>query len=331
MRSSKKAIAMTGLVLAVLVVISMFLSSWNPHVSITVRAGKAGSCDMLIAGASQAECAFVPAVLDEELGCTSFNLAVSSMTNDDKLLLLEKELARNPVQTVVLEISNNAMARPNKNDKADGSVLVYNQMETAREKLNFLLWHASFDNWLYLYAKDMTNGLNGIVSRSEDTERIENRGYIAWASQDCSLSRENAAKEHQSQIYSTDDYLDSTIEGLDQIITLCKSYDARIIVAVVPVADAYLWRYQGMDQFRQWLKAFCEERRIECYDFNLHRQRYQLFSDAVSYGNGETHMSDTGARTFSELFARTINAADRDTQFYESYEDMLKDSPYCES
>lgn len=328
MRSSKKAIAVTAGLLAVLLVLSLFLSGQSVHVSTLEASGQVGRSDLLIVGASQAECAFVPAVLDEELGCVSCNLAISAMTNDDKYLILEGELARNPVQTVVIEVSYNAMARSNKNDLADGNYAVYDQLSSARDRWDYLIHHTPFDNWLYVYAKDMVSGLRSMLSMPENTARVENRGYIAWEPRDYTLSPEDAARQYQSLVYSTGDYLDGTIEGLDQIVSLCKSYGARVIVAVVPISDGFLWRYQGMDQFRQWLKAFCEERQIECYDFNLHRQRYALFSDAVSYGSSEDHMSETGARAFSDLLARTIDAPDRDAQFYESYEELLEDSPY---
>lgn len=328
MRSSKKAISVTAGFLAVLLVLSLLLSGQNDHLSTLEASGQVGRSDLLIVGASQAECAFVPAVLDEALGCVSINLAISAMTNDDKYLILERELARNPVKTVVIEVSFNAMERPNKNDLADGNYAVYNQLGSARDRWNYLLLHAPFDNWLYVYAKDIISGLRGMISMAEDTGRVENRGYIAWEPQDYTLSAEEAVRTHQELTFSTGNYLDSTIAGLDRLIALCGKYDTRIIVAVVPVGDGLLWKYQGMDQFRLWLKGFCEGRRIECYDFNLHRQRYALFSDAVSYGFSIDHMSRPGARTFSALFAEVISEPGQDDQFYGSYEEMLKDSPY---
>lgn len=328
MRSSKNALAATAAVLAVVLILSAVLSSQNPRQEATRREKEAGSYDLLVVGASQAECAFIPSVLDETLGCTSYNLAISAMTNDDKYLLLEKELARNPVKTVVLEMSYNAMTRPNKNDLADGNYSVYNNLWTFGEKADYLLAHTPLDNWLYVYAKDVITGLQGILSWSNDRGKAENRGFTPCESQNVSLSAEEATAKHGSIPYSMEDYLADTIDGFDRLVTLCKRHDVRIIVAVVPISDALLWEYQGMDSYRQWLEDFCEERQIECYDFNLHLQRYQSFDDAVSYGTSDDHMSEKGALAFSKLFAQTINAADRDIQFYESYEAMQKDSPY---
>ena len=328
MHNSKKAIAVTAGFLAALLALSVLLSGQSTHISTLEASGRVGRCDLLIVGASQAECSFIPAVLDEALGCVSCNLAISAMTNDDKYLILERELARNPVKTVVIEVSQDAMERPNKNDLADGNYAVYDQLASARDRWDYLIHHTPFDNWLYVYAKDMVSGICGMLSLPEDTSRFENRGYMFWEPQDYTLKAEAAAMAHQSLTFSTDNYLDSTIAGLDRLIALCKQNNTRVIVAVVPVSDGFLWTYRQMDAFRLWLNGFCQEREIACYDFNLHRQRYSLFSDAISYGSSNTHMSQPGAQAFSSLFAEVISAPGQDSQFYGSYEEMLRDSPY---
>ena len=85
-----------------------------------LRKKMAGSLDVLVVGASQAVRAFDPAVLDEELKVNSYNLAVPSMSMDSRYFILEKEIQRNDVSTVVIEIAYDTLKRDRKEEGPEG-------------------------------------------------------------------------------------------------------------------------------------------------------------------------------------------------------------------
>ena len=83
---------------------------------------------------------------------------------------------------------------------------------------------------------------------------------------------------------------------------------------------------------REWAKQYCADQNVEFYDFNLLRDRYTLFSDSDCYSTDPHHMSEKGARIFSEVFSTIIQEAyggkDVSGYFYSSFEEMIIDSPY---
>lgn len=84
--------------------------------------------------------------------------------------------------------------------------------------------------------------------------------------------------------------------------------------------------------FTEWANAYCAEQNVEFYDFNLLRERFALLSDEDCYSTDPMHMSEKGARMFTEAFVRIIQAAadgqDVSSSFYQSYSEMQWDSPY---
>ena len=69
-----------------------------------VREELQGTLDFLICGASQAQRGISPMILDQKLGCNSYNIASPLMTLHSRYYMLEKELERNPVKTVIIEL-----------------------------------------------------------------------------------------------------------------------------------------------------------------------------------------------------------------------------------
>ena len=70
-----------------------------------VRASLAGSLDRLMIGSSHAWNGFMPAVFDARLHSSSYNLSGGVFPMYAKNYFLQKELARNPLKIVYIEIS----------------------------------------------------------------------------------------------------------------------------------------------------------------------------------------------------------------------------------
>ena len=255
------------------------------------------------------------------------------MTATDKIIMIKKECSRNPVKTIVLEVSIGAMRRPVKNNAADGNFHMFNRLDTFSEKADYLLKHTPFDNWAYIYARSMITSAYSILDGSfKNNKDDENKGYVPDPVNDLTLENDKIAEEYGSKPFSLNDYYESSIQEFEDTIDYCKSLGVRLIVAVVPVSDGYLWKIKNADEFGNWINEFCKKKNVECYNFNLAKNRYELFNDSESYGASEDHMSHVGAENFTRLFVQTINQIDSGTNasdlFYGSYSDMIKDSPY---
>lgn len=335
MSGSKKAILSAVSFISIISLVSFILAFFVPHQDAVEKKNLAGSLDYVIVGASHAQNSIIPQIIDEGFGTNSYNLAIGSMTTADRKLMLQKEMSRNPIKTVVLEMSLGALLHEVKNDAADGNFHMFNRMDTFSEKVNYLFKSTPVDNWPYIYARSMVTSVYSIIKGNFGQEPSERqRGYLPCATQDYTLDKKQIVEEYQQNTFSINDYNKDSVKEFENIFDYCNEKGVRIIVVVIPISDGYLWKYKNVDEFQDWLSGLCKEKGAEFYNFQLLKSKYELFNDRQSYGASEDHMSDDGAKVFSKFFVDFMKKVDSGENvsalFYNSYVDMIKDSPYME-
>ena len=297
-----------------------------------LRANLSGTLDYLIIGSSHGLSAFKTSVLDEELGCNSYNLSGGMMTFAARKFLLQKELERNPIHTVVIEVSHNALTSENDDGYGEGDSAFLPRLDSFSERVRYLVKSVKIDDWLNIYSKLFIQGLSYYKHRGTIAVDYAAKGYHAKETRDITLSENLIAEKYNSGMISTA-FTDYNIRYLEQMIACCKDHDARVIIAVVPIADVSIWGYNNIDDFDIWLKNFCVENDCECYNFNLLRDRYQLFNDATSFYDG-AHLSDPGATVFTRAYVDIIQKTDKGEDvsplFFNNYEELKKFSPYMD-
>ena len=294
----------------------------------------AGKIDFLMIGASHGLTAFVPQVIDKELGVNSYNISSPMMTTSSKYFLLNKELKRNPVKTVVLEVSFDSLSRNEKKENAIGDANTVHRADSFQEALMYLFKNVGFHDWLNVYARIFMHGLSNTkdLLRHNKKNKIhyEDKGSHLLETIDISLSEKQCRKLAKT-IKIKNIYNSATFKRFCKIVDLCKQNNLHIIIVVVPISDNLICKIDDLDSFRVFLSDYCKEAKIEYYDFNLIKSRYSLFNDASSHHDLD-HMSRSGAEIFSRLFSETLTKASQgestDSLFYKSYAEMEKDSPY---
>lgn len=335
MSGSKKAILSAVSFIGVIALVSFILAFFVPHQDAVERKKLAGSLDLIFVGASHTQNSIIPQIIDEGLGTNSYNLAIGSMTTADRKIMIQKETGRNPIKTVVLELSLGALLRSVKNDAADGNFHMFNRMDTFSEKVSYLFKRTPVDNWAYIYARSMVTSIYSIMSGNFGKEPSDRqRGYLPVAARDYTLGKKQIVEEYQQNVFSIDEYNKDSVKEFENTIDFCNEKGVRLIVIVAPVSDGFLWKYKNVDEFQDWLSGLCKEKGVEFYNFHLLKNKYKLLSDSKSYGASQDHMSDDGAKVFSKFFVdfikKTDSGEDVSDLFYDSYVDMIKDSPYME-
>lgn len=298
-----------------------------------LRQSLAGTLDRLMIGSSHAWNGFVPQVFDEALGCSSYNLSGGVFPMYAKELFLQKELARNPIRTVYLEIACDTMTRTNASDYSEGDEIAIARLDSWSERFDYMRRFLTLDDCINVYSRALLRGLQSalMLLQGNSTMNYEARGFYGKKATNVRFTPEEAAIRHQSDPTPLANYRQENIDQLRSIVNTCRQMGAEPIFVVIPVSDSFLWKKANMDSFRLWLKDFSAEMDCACFDFNLLRDRYNLFYDEISY-TSDTHMSIDGARSFTTVFAEVMRLAEQgentDNLFYSSYEEMLLDSPY---
>lgn len=352
MRDFKKALISTMLFLLVFVLISVIIIEPYIHSELLYyndasrRKDLAGSIDCEIIGASHALTSLIPNVIDENLNCSSYNLAGSLMTWKCRSAVLNEEIDRNPIKTLYLEVSYNSMVLPKK--VTESNIYTYPRIDAFSKRVNFICRNQTLLEFDVFLADAMNSGLTtweGIAykiykSRGKNIKNAlftpynrdlnyDNKGFLARSFSDITLSKEEVTELYAKKPLDTN-FRDYNVIEMKKIVDDCRDRNIEVVVIIVPISDNFLWCHSGWDDFQTKISTLCEECDCKLYDFNLLRNRYSLFSDDKSFSD-DTHLCQTGAELFSSVFCDVIKESaiiDPDSLFYSTYSEMISDSPY---
>ena len=301
-----------------------------------LRAELAGEIDCLMLGSSHGLAALDTGVVDAELGYNSYNISSVRMTMDSKYWMLEKELSRNPVRFVILEVAYDSLARNEDEEVAEGDQVMVSRLDDFSERAQYLFRHVTLDRWLDIYSlvfiDALTYCVDSLLGRAESKVDYAAKGFLRRETRDVTWPAADAREVYHSESVPTY-YPPENLQRLDEMMALCKSYGCRVLVVVTPVSDAALWMRSDWDHFHNWMTQYCEKQQCEFYDFNLLLDRYSLFHDQTSFYDLH-HMCADGATVFTGALCDVVQKVDagEDTAkyFYRSYEEMKLDSPYMQ-
>ena len=290
------------------------------------RDSLAGSLDLLICGASHAYRDFDPAVIDPILGTSGYNLSGALMTMGGRYELLTEELARNPVKTLVLELSCNTLTRDRETDGIEGDLYVMARLSGFFHRARYFFEGFRVSEYPDVYYKFVSEGIDAALDllrgRKAD-HSARSRGYMPTGPAVTELETNYAAILHSRRLIETPD--PGNLEYLDRILTLCREQGIEVILVTTPLSDAYLCQCVNLQFFRDWYAELAAKWDLAYYDFNLLKDKSALFPDRSCFFD-ELHLNDEGAEKYSEYFARLLLRArageDLSDLFYPSYSEM---------
>lgn len=290
-----------------------------------VRTSLSGKLDTLVIGSSHALRSIKPTVLNEKLNTKAYNLSSPLMSMYGRYVMLEKEINRNPIKTVYLEISYNALTLDRKTLGLEGDLYVLGRFDNVFERINFFTNAFPPDEYRKV--------LSDIIVRSKNSFSIHNTieqyktfGYLSMPSNNQLLSDEVKEKVKNTKVLDTK-IKEESLNYFDKIIKLCKNNDIRVIFVVTPVTERMILEYSNLDDIFSQYIDLAKEYNCEYYDFNLDKHRKKLYSEESSFYDN-THMSDSGAEIFSNRLTEIIEDVDRGNNvsnyFLNSYTELKK-------
>ena len=341
MRCFKKCLIASALFLCIVSVFSAFFlheffsSECLSCLDSAARQELSGSLDMLIVGSCQGMNGFNTKIIDEELGVNSYNLCGNHMSPAGEVAIIEEELARNPVKYVIIDIDYDTLSYTNKDVKASGNLETVPRLSGLGKKLSFFLKNIRYEDWDVVYSTYLYNGIltaidkvNGTYTSAVDRE---NKGFTVKKAVDQTLDSENILDLKNSQKINTA-VVENNDNKLRNLIDICIDSGAKVLLVTTPSSDSYVWLYDGWDELHSNVAEIADEFDVEYIDFNLLKNRNEIFDDAVSF-RGKWSLADTGAEAFSLEFSKIFNlrenGMDISDLFYETYEQAKNNSVYA--
>lgn len=288
-----------------------------------VRTSLSGKLDTLIIGSSHALRSIKPTVLNEKLNTKAYNLSSPLMSMYGRYVMLEKEINRNPIKTVYLEISYNALTLDRKTLGLEGDLYVLGRFDNVFERINFFTNAFTPDEYKKVLSDVIVRSKNSFFTHNT-IKQYETFGYLPVPSNNQLLSDET--KEEIKNTNSLDTKIkEESLNYFDKIIKLCKRNNIRVILVVTPVTEKMILEYNNLDDIFSQYIDLAKEYNCEYYDFNLDKNRVKLYSEETSFYD-DTHMSDSGAEVFSNRLTEIIKKVDEKkditNEFYNSYSEV---------
>ena len=342
MSNFKKAVCATLALVLLALLLSAGLVAYYYHRGVytyedaRVRKGLAGQLDLLICGASAGQVSINPDTLDAALGTRSYNLGSPRLLLHARTYLLQKELERNPIKTVLLEVSLDVLSQDDgQTDYARGEARMLTRLDSLSERVAYCKTFLPARNFMQLYAVSVRYGVESLLARlTGTTAKIFKpiRGYRENAPHDMTLAPERSEILRDSQ--SLPQPKAENLAELQKMADLCREHGARTIVVVTPTPYSYHWKIDNEEEAFGVLREFCSRNGFLLLNFDLDRERAAYYSDAESFAD-DYHMSAIGAPVFSPRLAETLKRVfageDVSAMFYDSYAEMEAASPYAVS
>lgn len=345
MSNSKKTVKTVSLFLLILFCLSLpflalfFYGENFLYQDFRERDELAGTIDYVEVGASRCERGFIPSVIDEAFGVNSYNLGYRSMTTQGRLDLLKLELERNPIKTVVLEVSMLTMTSNPNRSPDEGDFYMIPRLGSFSDSVSYMA--KTIRPWFlpWAYCNFLKNGIDSARFLVSGEYRLRNKnqlkGYVPH--QDDSVKFRKRSMKTLKRIYHSIDLPDN-IEPLNdrnlrEIITICKDNDIELIMLTMPVTQWLVCKNDNINTSYLYYTALAEEYDIPFFDYNLLKNYDEYFTDDVSFTDSH-HLSDDGAVTFCDLFIDTVRrihaGEDISSDFYADYDELYENMEYAQ-
>lgn len=337
MHSFKKLVK-TVLIFAVffiigsIVVMAPYLMGENNfYQDASIRKEVQGTTEVAVVGASRAVRGIDLKILEEKTGKSYYTYANMSMSPKGKYYMLKKELKRNPIDTVILEVSYDTIFYNRDEIGSEGDIYTIGRFANPLEAGAFFFWAIHPSEYVDTYHFLMMQGVEGYKDilkrdfRFKNNEETFYKGYKAYLLDHKNMKANYKKLYHTMRLY--DEINEEAVEYTQNIVDLCKANDIRVIMVSMPIAKQYMVKYSDFDLFTDWIHKFAGENELEYYPFDIMKERDSLLSEKKDFKNS-THLHNTGAKKFTEYLAETLNKVDAgedvSDQFFHTYKEYYE-------
>lgn len=290
-----------------------------------VRGELSGQLDTLVCGSSHAFHAFIPEQMDAALGTSSYNLACAMQTMEGRYYLLQKELDRNPVKTVIMELSYNALTRNRETEGPEGDLYEMGRLTNPLERIEYLFRAYSVSEYGKLFYDTMDRSTTAWQKLFKGEMGLESkRGYLGLDAEDQSIQQSEWPNILHSGHLNLENY-EPNVEIYERCMELCRSRGVKVVLVTTPMSECAIIKREGLETIRQRYAAYAQEYGCEFYDFNLIRTRTTDYPDQTAFYD-ESHLSKEGSATFTAAYCdllQRVEAGENVSElFYADYNEL---------
>lgn len=334
MHNFKKALSRAGIFILLIVIVTApliyayFHQTCYYYQDNDIRDEMAGQIDTLIVGASEGMRGIMPVMFNERMDTCAYNLSGAMMTLTGRYELLKAELERNPVKTVVLELSYDTLVRDRSKEGPEGDLQVLGRWSTPWQRIHYLMTAFTVDELPRVFYDTLDRGvLSAKFALGMETPLTGNETYASAGYVKTSANNMRRTDAEYQQAYHTvpwpNEILPENVEILQKISDLCREHQVEVYMVTVPISKYAILQHDGMQTLHDYYVDFAEKNGWKYFDLNLLQDRDTLFTEEEAY-NDDVHLSAIGAYYTTEQIIQLIqmsrNEEDTSALFFPSFD-----------
>ena len=326
------------IVMVYLVLIGIKYCNYNNYFIEEIKKDE-GQITTMVCGASRGSQGIDPYIIDNNLNTNSFNVSSSGASLSARLSICEQYADNNPVETIILEISEDSLVLTTeeygyqglsyalkKLDKAHQIDLLCNKL-TLKDKLFFVQSYLRND-----LQENVKMGKSVILSKLFGTknylydnspDNYMGKGFYIEYYPTYDNSYFSSLEFQQNEIGNINK---SNINILNEFVEYCDKKDINLFLVSLPSATLYLNQYTDLDTVYDFLETYTSN---DCYyiNYNLLKNKEEFFPDETAYYDA-THLSTDSStvltNSLTDMIKKIRNNEDISNLFYSSYKEKLE-------
>ena len=301
--------------------------------------------DVLFVGSSHCYRAFVPEILDDELGMNTFNAGTSSQELDGSYMVIQEAARYNDIKHIYLELYYYMALQNEYKDRTavTQTYIISDYLKPSLNKFQYLLNASASEhyfnsfvlarrNWSKFFDADYVQSLIQKKQSDDyknyeytyanavwDTEWYVGKGYVANSE---IIENWNYFSESGWSNINLKEVSDDWIDTLKDIIAFCDENGISLTLISTPMPNFLLAGVENYDDYVELVKDIIVDTNVDYYDFNLCREEY--FPNTSSLFKDTNHVNCYGAEIFSHLLAELANGEISESElFYGSFEEKI--------
>lgn len=303
-----------------------------------------GKIDTLFLGSSNTRVSVDTKKYDDALGTVSYSYTSNRMYMQSNYYSFCKIIKTNNIKQVFIELSyDNLFDDPF--GSVESIVNYYELLPKDSEKLSFTFKYSGINNFINVLGYSIYNGCpifvnnqihnayvlykkitthNQFVDKNESNPDVEiTQGFIPnYSDNELDITYNNYKKYYHTQSRKNTTINKNQKKYLDMILSICKEKNVDVTFVVYPNTDYFTVLYDNNYLFESASKQISNETGYKLLDFNLFKNKSELFDDFTDFYNGD-HLSYSGAEKFTDILINTIQNSDYGS-FFETYESREK-------
>lgn len=294
--------------------------------------------DIAFAGSSYAIKGINPYIMDEELGCNTFDYSFSAQIYTGTYYSLKELFKHHQPKMIVLNTDLISYTREEEHIMAYIPVVSY--FESLKGKFDFFINTAKDGSyidriflWKTYHVKSVKDAITNIQNKlkpeyinypqQEQLDSYKNsksgyagKGFVrADASDPKNVLDDNKLKKMSIKTTKLDSIQAQNIEYFKKIVDLCKENNSELVLVQMPIPTYRIFSEKNYFEFSEKIGEIAKEEGIDYYDYNLIKP--EIFKSETKYFHDYAHFNSEGADIFSKSFAKFLKIRD-------SGEDMSK-------